>query len=303
MRGLRGLGIVVLLGLGVGLLPTTAALATGCAFRLGTESVGGTCEDKLGWSYDPATRRFGYGSVIASAKGNDPYEYSEDFACDANSTKPGTGIGCSKAFDCPPKLDPDGEPMRATRIQAFRRLESNPHDPWRATNEGVCKYAGRTVPMSDVLAVGQSMEKQVGRPSIIAQPPGGVTLVNFTSLFHAPPQNVTSLEITEPVPGVITATPHYTWDLGDGITAEGPGHPYDNQVDPKSPDSDGYYVKAFYRTPGLKEVHLTLTWEVTISLNDSGAIPLEPIVFRADTTTTAKTAHARLVAPLSGNGN
>jgi hypothetical protein len=62
-------------------------------------------------------------------------------------------------------------------------------------------------------------------------------------------------------------------------------------------ESDDYYVKAFYRTRGIKHVTLTLTWNVTITLDDSGAIPLEPIVFTADTTTTAKTAAARLVAP------
>jgi len=42
--------------------------------------------------------------------------------------------------------------------------------------------------------------------------------------------------------------------------------------------------------------HLTLTWEVSIRLDGFGVVPLAPIVFPADTTTTAKTAHARLVA-------
>jgi hypothetical protein len=124
-----------------------------------------------------------------------------------------------------------------------------------------------------------------------------VTLVNFTSLFHAPFQEVTELMIAEPVAGAITATPRYTWDLGDGITAEGPGHPYDQRFDPSKPESDGYYVKAFYSTPGLKEVHLTLTWQASIRLDGFGVVPLDPIVFSADTMTTAKTARSRLVAP------
>jgi hypothetical protein len=292
------MGFLLLLVLGMGLLPTTTAIASGCDLKLMSESVASTCEGKLGWSYDPAARTFGYGSVIASAKADDPYEYKQDFACDANSTNPGSAIGCSKAFNCPTRLDPEGKPVPATRIVAFRRLKANPNDPWQATNTGVCKYAGRTVPMSDVMAAArQSIEKQVGRPSIIAQPPGGVTLVNFTSLFHAPFQDVTSLVITAPVSATITATPYYTWDLGDGITGEGAGHPYDQRFDPKSPRSDDYYVKAVYRSRGTKHVTLTLTWNATISLNDSGAIPLEPILFTADTTTTAKTATARLVAP------
>jgi hypothetical protein len=298
MRWLRITRLLLLFALGLGLLPTPVAVAAGCKVKFGNDSAAATCQGKLGWSYDPAARTFGYGSVIASAEANDPYEYMQDFACEANSTKPGSVIGCTRASDCPPKLDPDGKPMRATRIQAFRRLKANPNDPWERTNTGVCKYTGTTVPMAKVVdAARQSIEKQVGRPSIIAQPPNGVTLVNFTSLFHAPFQDVTTLTITDPVPGAITAIPHYTWDLGDGITAEGAGQPYDQRFDPKSPDSDDYYVKAFYRTPGLKEVHLTLTWQASIRLDGFRVLPLDPIVFTATATATAKTAHARLVAP------
>jgi hypothetical protein len=291
MRGLRGLGLVVLLAFGLGLLPTPAAFAAGCEASLLQESTASTCEGELGWSYDPATRTFGYGSVIASATANDPYEYKTGDVCDGGMS------GCPKAFNCPEKLDREGKRMAAIRMVAFRRLKADANDPWQIVNHGVCKYTGRTVPMSDVLAVGLSMKEQVGKPEIVAQPPGGVTLVNFTSLFHAPVQKDTTLTITKPVSGVITAIPHYTWDLSDGITAEGAGHPYDDQVDPKSPDSDGYYVKAFYRTRGVKNVHLTLTWEVSIHLEGFGVVPLAPIVLTADTTTTAKTSHARLVGP------
>jgi len=187
--------------------------------------------------------------------------------------------------------------MGATRIQAFRKLKADPKDPWRPTDDGVCMYSGTSVPMSDLLAVGERMRERVGEAKIIAQPPGGVTLVSFTSLFHAPVQNDVTLTITKPVSGVITATPRYSWDLGDGITAEGAGHPYTELMDPRSPDSDGYYVKAFYRTRGVKNVHLTVTWEVSIKLDGFGVVPLAPIVLTEVTTTTAKTSHARLVAP------
>ena len=145
-------------------------------------------------------------------------------------------------------------------------------------------------------AARERIEKQVGRPAIIAQPPGGVTLVNFTTLFHAPEQSVTSLTITKPLAGTITATPQYTWDLDDGITAEGSGHPYDQGTDPRDPASDDHYVKAVYSSAGDKEILLTLTWQVSITLGSSGAIPLEPIVFTRNTKTTAKTATARLYA-------
>ena len=297
MRRLSGAGLLVLLSLGVWLLPTMTAQAAGCEVKFGHVSAGSTCEGKLGWSYDPAARTFGYGSMIASAKANDPYEYLQDFACAANTTRPGAGIACSRAFDCPERLDPDGTPMRGTRIVAFRSLKAHPGSSWQATNTGVCRYAGRTIPRSAVVdAARERIKKEVGRPTIIAQPPGGVTLVNFTTLFHAPEQSVTSLTITKPLAGTITATPQYTWDLDDGITAEGSGHPYDQGTDPRDPASDDHYVKAVYSSAGDKEILLTLTWQVSITLGSSGAIPLEPIVFTRNTKTTAKTATARLYA-------
>jgi hypothetical protein len=109
--------------------------------------------------------------------------------------------------------------------------------------------------------------------------------------------------LAEPAPSGSTGTTRLR--RGDGITAEGVGHPYDQRFDPKSPDSDDYYVKAFYSTPGLKEVHLTLTWQASIRLDGFRVLPLDPIVFTATATatTTAKTAHARLVAPQRGKGN
>ena len=285
-------GLVCVWGLDAG-----TATADACEKQLSATFVAGTCEGELGWSYDRDARAFEYGSVIASAKADDPYEYKEDFACEANITHPGASIGCSRAFDCPPRLDPDGKPMPATRVMALRKLKADPADPWRPTNTGVCKYTGKSIPMSAVVeAAMEHIKKEVGEPKIIAQPPGGVTLVNFTSLFYAPEQTRTSLTITEPVAGDITAIPQYTWDLGDGITAEGSGHPYDQATDPKSPATDDYYVKAVYSSPGDKQVRLTLTWQVSITLGDSRAIPLDPIVFTANTRTTAKTATARLYA-------
>ena len=297
MRGLRGLGLLVSLSLGLALLPNTAVFAASCEFRYGGQAAGNTCHGELGWSYDPGSRTFRYGSVITSARASDRYDYLEVSACDANTTRPDAGIGCARAFNCPAKVDPEGTPMRAIRLVTIRKLRADPNAPWQATNKGVCHYTGRTVPMSAVVAAARlSIEKQVGRPSIIAQPPGGLTLVSFTSLFHAPPQVVTSLLITAPVSGAITATPHYTWDLGDGVTAAGAGHPYDGRIDPRSHASDDYYVKASYSSPGPKHVRLTLTWQAVISLTGYGDVPLDPIIFTEVTTTTAKTTTARLYA-------
>ncbi|HEX2705043.1 MAG TPA: hypothetical protein VHM65_04735 [Candidatus Lustribacter sp.] len=152
--------------------------------------------------------------------------------------------------------------------------------------------------MADVQAAARrAMEREVGRPRITVQPPGGRTLVNFTTIFSAPAQQVRSLPITVPVPGSVTGSPSYAWDLGEGITGQGSGSAYVEGMSPNDGSTDGLYVKARYRQPGLKSVTATLTWEVDFELAGWGAVPLAPIVFTSAAATTAREARNVLVAP------
>jgi hypothetical protein len=93
---------------GVWGLDAGTASAGACEKQLSGTAAASTCKGELGWSYDPDDRTFRYGSVIAPAKAkrSDPYEYISDFACEANSTNPGSAIGCAEAFDCTRKVLP-----------------------------------------------------------------------------------------------------------------------------------------------------------------------------------------------------
>ncbi len=164
--------------------------------------------------------------------------------------------------------------------------------------EPVCVYQGRSVPMADVVAaVRQELVKEVGRPKITVQPPGGRALVNLPVVFSAPAQHRTTLTISQPLPGRISADPTYSWDLGEGQQGSGAGHRYTAAVDPEDAASDGYYVKALYRQVGPHRATLTLTWDATVTIGTGpGAltVPLDPIRFTATATTTTVSATNRL---------
>lgn len=110
MKNLSRLGLVALLALGVGLLPTDAAVAAGCEAKWGTDSASSTCKGELGWSYNPAARTFGYGSAIASATVDDPYEYIQDYACDANATNPAPTSAAPEHSTAQPDSTPTANP-------------------------------------------------------------------------------------------------------------------------------------------------------------------------------------------------
>jgi hypothetical protein len=163
--------------------------------------------------------------------------------------------------------------------------------------------------MADVVAaVREQLVKQVGRPTISIQPPGGRALVNMPVLYSAPAQHVTALQITQPLAGAIAADPAYTWDLGESQQAAGTGHPYNPRVDPQDPSNASYYVAGVYRRAGEQRATVTLTWDATIQLGAGpGAltVPLDPITFTATATINTVSATNRLysqVPPLSGGG-
>jgi hypothetical protein len=166
--------------------------------------------------------------------------------------------------------------------------------------EPVCVYQGRSVPMADVVAaVREELVKEVGRPRVVVQPPGGRAFVNLPVLYSAPAQHRTTLTITQPLPGRISADPTYAWELGEGQRGTGAGHRYTQGRDPQDPASDGYYVKALYRQVGPHQATLTLTWDATVTIGTGpGAlsVPLDPIRFTATANTTTVSATNRLYA-------
>jgi hypothetical protein len=267
----------------------------------GAQASASSC-GKLGWSYDPATRSFEFGSKITAS--DDPqgsrYVYRLVAACDQNTSGAQVSGSCANFANCAPRVGPDGDPLRAARFQGMR-APKGPDGRQRGElatyGEAICVYSGKSVPMAAVVAaVRDQLVKRVGRPSIAVQP-ATRGLIRFPVLFSAPAQPVTALQISRPLRGAITATPGYAWDLGAGQSGTGPGHRYTEAVDPRSPPGQGYYVQAVYEVPGRHRVQLTLTWQVGLHLGPAGGgldVALDPITFTATATATVVSATNRL---------
>lgn len=292
----RNLSVLLLSAcVSTGLVPYLPAATADCEGGYGGTH-GSTCSASLSWSYNSAKRQFEHGGGIR-AQETELYDYKVRIACDANEADAATESECRRARSCPTVEDDNGQDLQGRLVMAFRRLKADaPGGSWQRFGTPVCEYIGQTVPMADVVAaVQRRLEKEVGKPTITAQPPNRVTLVNFVSIFSAPAQQVTSLSIDAPVPGTLTGAPEYSWDLDDGITQTGAGHPYDSGKDPRDPGTDGFYVKAKYESKGRKDITLTLTWRVTMTLGGAGTVALDPIVFTANDYTEAREKRAVLV--------
>lgn len=205
------------------------------------------------------------------------YDYEVVAACDQSVDPGGSAAACANFGNCPARSEPDGTPMRADRMQGLRALK-NPPGPMLPFGDAICVYTGRPIPMAEVVAaVREELVKEVGRPQITVEP-ATRGLIRWPVLFSAPPQHRVTLNISQPLPGDITADPLYRWDLGEGQSATGAGHRYSSQVDPTKDSSDDYYVKGVYEEPGTHPVQLRLTWSATIHLGALD-VDLDPIVF------------------------
>jgi hypothetical protein len=313
LKPLVRIGSVMLALLLITVFDRASAAEAGSCSRpiLGSFTRASTC-GQLGWKYDPASRMFSHETRVTAS--DDPsgslYVYKLRADCSANTGGVTVDALCSHAVSCPDITDASGEVLRATRWQALRARKAHAglrQGPLLPFGEPVCVYQGQAVPMADVVAaVRQELVKQVGRPRVSVQPPGGRALVNLPVLFSAPAQHRTSLRITQPLPGAVTADPGYRWDLGDGQHATGAGHVYTPAVDPQAAGAGGYYVEGVYHRAGRQTATLTLTWQATITLGAGpGAltVPLDPITFTASGTTTTVSATNRLysqVPPYAG---
>lgn len=284
----------------LGFAPVAAGSDSCASHGIGADAHASSCGE-LGWSYDPQTKRFGFGSKITATDDPDgsKFVYQLVSACDASADGGAGNSVCANFGNCPPRVGPDGEPLRAARFQGLRGpkgANGQLAGDMQPYGEAICVYQGRSVPMADVVAaVRDQLVRQVGRPQIRVQP-ATVGLIHFPVLFHAPQQRLTALRITRPLTGAITATPAYTWDLGEGQTARGAGHPYQRSIDPTDPASDRYYVTARYNGTGAHVVTLTLTWQAVIHLGPAAGgldVDLDPITFtdRATARTVAAVNH------------
>jgi hypothetical protein len=209
-----------------------------------------------------------------------PKEYFYQPACSGNSPASaiGQGIGgdimCTgAAATCP-----------AGQLHAFVY--------WRYVGDAtVPKFDGdacvspqSVISAADVVAnarqslVDYLREKNLDSPSVSVQP-RDAGVINIPAIAYTHDPGVQTLQIAQPFPSTLTATPHFVWSFGDGA-AEGsypdsPGSPYDG-VDPAV--HPAHYVAHAYATPGGKTVTCTVHWTATLQVDALGvAIPVDPV--------------------------
>ena len=275
------------------LLCPDPANAEGCERHLGSAQTASSC-GQIGYTFDSRTKTFQARTKLAASDDPDgsKYLYSILAACDGSLEVAGGNAICANFGNCPPKVGPDGAVMRSDRMQGLRAPRNNPNH-MLPFGDAICMYSGRSIPLADVVAaVREELVKQVGRPQITVQP-ATRGLIHWPVLFSAPAQHRTTLDITRPLAGAITADPAYTWDLGGGQHATGAGHRYLPAMDPTRTSSDDYYVKGTYDDPGEHPIHLRLTWSATIHLGALD-VDLDPIVFADDAAARVVSATNRL---------
>jgi hypothetical protein len=124
--------------------------------------------------------------------------------------------------------------------------------------------------------------------------PAGTALVNLPVIVSVPQPQPVTMQVQQPVPGTLVATPTFTWAFDDGATVTGAGVPYDGtdpRVDP------AHYVSHTYTTADAHaSVTLTVTWNATFTAAGQ-AFPIAPLTMPPITTTfTVNEAHAVLVS-------
>jgi hypothetical protein len=111
-------------------------------------------------------------------------------------------------------------------------------------------------------------------PVITISPPSG-PVVQLPFIVSADPQHVPPKDVELDLPGfapvrlTVTATPHWTFDFGDGtvVHQDNPGTAYDG-TDPV--DNPHYYLEHTYHRLSEPLLAVTLTWTATAVRQDTG---------------------------------
>ncbi|MHB1614934.1 MAG: hypothetical protein ACYCXA_10605 [Actinomycetes bacterium] len=138
--------------------------------------------------------------------------------------------------------------------------------------------------------VAELVEARVGRPVISYQPAAG-GLVGFPLLVSTVEPGVLLMPVSEPLPGLVRATPSLEWEFDHGDRAHGAGRQYDGT----SPVADpGHYVSSVFSSPGVHQVALTVRWRATWTVGGI-TVPLPDVVTRSDVAVPVREARAELV--------
>jgi hypothetical protein len=248
-----------------------------------------TTNTGVGWHYSARERAFFStpASLPTQAKGPE-MEWSYVPSCDGN-TPGGRNAMCLASVCTAAGAEP------GVSFWLFSRPAGSGGSSW--TLEGTrCLPGERRVDMDDlaarVRAIIEDKFREIAEPRVTIAPESG-GLVNLPVLAWTEDPGVVVLDIDNPLPGRITATPSFTWTWSDGTVSTGPGQPYSPAVSPsEAPD---HYVHAVFDNRGEGAVTLTVTWTGEVSVPGLASIDIDPLVYTAPASFPVREARAELV--------
>lgn len=239
--------------------------------------------------YDPGT-----GSVVSiptsEAGPRDPdavYAYS--VSPDCPGALPRDAINCTEAAQYCAANGQSG-----VHEDVWRSEISPVWQDWTIVGHVCTGSGGVATPVDQVIQdVGEYERDHMPIPTANVQP-AGVAIVNLPVLVSATPLGPQTMQVQQPVPGELVATPTYTWTFDDGGAATGPGTPYDG-TDPRA--DPAHYALHIYRAANEHaSVTLTVTWNATFSVAGQ-TFPIPQLVMPPITTTfSVREAHSVLVS-------
>ena len=266
-------------------------IATAAEKCVATIILGNACtsDSGIGWYYSAAQRAFFRTPASFQAGSDAPdLEWSYVPTCDGN-TPGGDGDACTAALCTAPGNEP------GVTFWVFSRPLDPPGSDWTMTGTQ-CIPGEQRVDLADVEAqirrIIEDKFREIARPTIEVAPATGA-LVNVPVLAWTTDPGDVTLQIEQPLPGEVRASPSYEWQWSNGVTSAGPGRAYTSDLSPtRTPD---HYVHSVFDQRGDASVTLTVTWTGDVTVPGLPPIDIEPLVYTAPAGFTVLEARAQLV--------
>ena len=254
--------------------------ATGCPI---------TTNDGYVYAYDTLAKKFV--RIPASVAGSpDPkaiYRYTLTPACP--QAQPLADVNCTAAAQYCANNGQSGIHEDVWREQTAPAVV-----PWRIVNQ-VCVGPNEDSPtLGDVQLSASEYERTHVPIPVPNVQPATVALVNLPVIVSVPQPQPVTMQVQQPVPGTLVATPTFSWTFDDGATVTGAGVPYDG-TDPRT-DPTHYVSHTYAAADPHASVTLTVTWNATFTAAGQ-VFPIAPLVMPPISTAFAvQEAHAVLVS-------
>lgn len=269
----------------------TAAFASGSDWGTG-DGASFTTGNGVGWFYSARDRAFyRVPTEFESPRDAPKLEWAHTPTCDGNLPEGADSALCSAAF-C---FTSEGTP--GIDFWVYSRRVDQQDATWELVGN-TCIAGEERVEVADVeRELERIVEREfqrVAKPTI-SLAPATVALVNLPVIAWTEDLDPIEVDIDQPLPGRIDASPTYRWAWSSGSDASGAGRPYDPSVSPlETPD---YYVHGLRTTPGPLSVTLTVTWDGAVTVPGLPPVPIDPLVYEATSSIDVSEARSELVDP------